>query len=75
MHKLPSDHRQPHGPTINSVPEVAWGSREGLQLWNDGEVVLITDWGRNPSLNNLGEIFFLRWYDDLNSKVLFGQFW
>lgn len=61
--QLTTDQMEPQGVTINNSSQVAWGSPDGLELWEDGETTLITGWGRVPRLNNLGDIHFLRWHD------------
>jgi len=60
--KLPSISANPQIPTLNNLGQVAWGSQNGIELWENGVALLLTSWGRNPDLNNLGEIYFLRWH-------------
>ena len=38
-----------------------------MRTWQNGKVATLTDWGHNPSLNNLGDMLFLRWYDQNRS--------
>ncbi len=64
MTELPSKQDRPSVPSINNAAQVAWGGNDGLELWENGATRFITDWGRNPKLNNHGDIFFLRWYDE-----------
>ncbi|MHC4092261.1 MAG: hypothetical protein ACYSVY_18650 [Planctomycetota bacterium] len=67
VQELPSQSPTPQIPTINNQGQVAWGSPGGIELWEDGSATLVTDWGRNPYLNDLGEIYFLRWHNDIST--------
>ncbi|HNU46221.1 MAG TPA: hypothetical protein PKH26_13095 [Phycisphaerae bacterium] len=60
------DPPEPRGPAINNRGQVVWGGPSGIELWTwlAGTATIITPWGRNPAINNHGDIFFLRWHDD-----------
>ena len=60
---LPSNFLQVQGPSINNVRQVAWRTPGGVEFWEDGKTVLLIDEGVNPKLNNLGDIYFIRFYD------------
>jgi len=64
---LPSSDPQDCAPAINNLIQVAWSNNLGIELWEDGNTKLLTDWGGGPELNNLGDIFFFRWHDELRS--------
>jgi len=55
---------------INNRGQVVWqfhnpqNGRKALELWEDGETTLLTDWGMNARLNDYGDVYFIRWYDD-----------
>jgi hypothetical protein len=36
-------------------------------MWHDGVTTNIADWGRNPRINDNGEIFFIRWHEDVDT--------
>jgi len=57
---------EPQIPGINNLGQVVWGGPSGIELWTwlAGTSTIITPWGRNPDINNHGDIFFLRWHDD-----------
>jgi len=70
------DAPQPQVPDINDQGIVVWGSgQRGLQMYcpqggllpnqrpRAGRIVTLTEWGRNPRINNHGDISFLRWHD------------
>ncbi len=58
---IPSGASQPQLPTINNRGQIAWGTSElGIELWERGQTRLLIDEGTNPRLNNLGDIYFLR---------------
>jgi len=65
--KLP-DHQENEAqiPDINNRGQVVWGGPSGIELWTwlAGTSTIITPWGRNPAINNRGDIFFLRWHND-----------
>ncbi|HNQ23450.1 MAG TPA: hypothetical protein PKK06_10185 [Phycisphaerae bacterium] len=63
----PEPPAEPQIPAINNLGHVVWGSSAGIELWADESTTLITPWGRNPAINNHGDIFFLRWHDDSNT--------
>jgi len=63
---LPSTDPQAQVPSINNLGQVAWFVG-GVEVWEDGVTTLLTDWGGNPELNNLGDILFYRWHDELRS--------
>jgi len=73
IQKLPSVSLNPQLPTINNLGQVAWGSQNGIELWEDGVSTLLTSWGRNPDLNDQGDIYFLRWHQI--SSVCCWQSW
>ena len=65
----PADAVAPRAAQINNLHQAAWlfavsGGRHGIQLWEDGAVRTLTDWG-SPlgGLNNRGDIGVLRFYD------------
>ncbi len=64
---LPSGARQSQVPTINNSGKVAWLAGNGIEVWEKGVTRLLTDWGGNPYLNNLGDIYFYRWHDEQDS--------
>jgi len=55
---------EPQEPGINDVSQLVWGGPGGIEVWENGVTRLITNWGRNGTLNNHGDVFFLRWHDD-----------
>jgi len=63
---LPSEAKQACVPSINNTGQVAWLA-DGIEVWENGVTELLTDWGENPKLNNLGDILFARWHDELRS--------
>jgi len=66
---IPSAASQVQLPTINNLGQIAWGTTEvGIELWQDGETKVLTDEGRNTELNNLGDIYFLR-FDGPNGTL------
>jgi hypothetical protein len=38
---------------------------QGVHLWDDGDITLLTDWGRRPILNDLGDVALHRWHYDI----------
>ena len=60
---LPSNFLQVQRPSINNVRQVAWRAPGGVEFWEDGKTVLLIYEGVNPKLNNLGDIYFIRFYD------------
>lgn len=62
---------EPQMPAINNLGVIAWQTRNrdtgvnSIRLWRDGVTTVFTDWGWNPRLNDLGDIYFLRWHDDV----------
>ena len=60
----------PQMPSINNRGQVAWTFRDtdtglkAIQIWQDAETALLTDWGLNPRLNDYGDVYFIRWYED-----------
>ncbi|GMU38204.1 MAG: hypothetical protein KJ057_17750 [Phycisphaerae bacterium] len=62
---------EPQNAHINNLGVVAWQTRNrdtgvnSIRLWRDGVTTVFTDWGWNPRLNDLGDIYFLRWHDDV----------
>ena len=66
---IPSAATQVQLPTINNLGQIAWGTREvGIEMWQDGQTRVLTDEGRNTRLNNLGDIYFLR-FDGPNGTL------
>jgi hypothetical protein len=55
-----SERFQPYLPYVNNLGRVAWSSSAGIELWEDGETILFTDWGWWPRLNNLGDMALMR---------------
>jgi len=62
---LPNDTLNPQGPTVNNVGQIAWARNPGIMLWQNGNVELLADFGRKSSLNNLGDLYFWNWHDDI----------
>ena len=58
---LPSGTTQPQAPTINNLGQVAWDAGDTLEIWENGETRVLTDLGILPALNNLGDLYFVRW--------------
>lgn len=62
---------EPQMPAINNLGVIAWQTRNrdtgvnSIRIWRDGVTTVFTDWGWNPRLNDLGDIYFLRWHDDV----------
>ena len=52
-------------PSINSVGQVVWNNDDGFDLWKDGDVEQITDWGFASAINDFGQIHFARWHDEI----------
>ena len=64
----PGDVWEPRAPKINNLGQVAWifqsdWGEHGIQLWEDGEVTTITDWGNVAGLNNHGDMAVYRFYE------------
>jgi hypothetical protein len=61
---------EPRAPHLNNEGTVVFSSvdhdvtHDGIRVWKDGVVTWLTDWGRNPRINDRGDIYFIRWYDD-----------
>jgi hypothetical protein len=60
--------RQVQGPAINNRDQVAWTfsyfqpvSGAGIEIWDGGVNRVLTDWGMNPSINDHGDLYFIRW--------------
>jgi len=71
IHVLPSGSPQSHVATINNLGQVAWGAGppiNGTEFWENGETVVLIDRGNNPRLNNLGDIYFLRFHPENNDS-------
>jgi len=64
---LPSNFLQAQCPSINNVRQVAWDTPGGVEFWEDGKTVLLIDEGAIPEVNNLGDIFFIRFYEENRS--------
>ncbi len=65
LHTLPATIPDPQGPDINNLGQVVWSGMGGVgrgpvELWDNGQVVQIAEWGGNPQMNDHGDIFFLR---------------
>jgi hypothetical protein len=67
---------EPRGPDLNNLGIAAWGGPEGIRLWKarapatfaeQDPTLTLTDWGRNPHLNDVSDVSFLRWHDDSNT--------
>jgi len=52
---------------LNNVGQVVWSSVGGVESWQDGVTTLITDWGGAPRVNDLGDMVFYRWNDDVQT--------
>ncbi|MCG3128863.1 MAG: hypothetical protein CHACPFDD_03759 [Phycisphaerae bacterium] len=58
---------EPQLPDINYLGHVVWYHNDHtisqhLQLWNGSKVLDLTA-GRNPKINDLGQVYFIRWHD------------
>jgi len=62
---LPSEEEQVQTPTINNERQIAWTAGQGIEFWENGRTVLLTAWGRRPRLNNLGDMYFWRWHEEI----------
>ena len=57
-------------PTLNDLGQIAWHEwfvpnvAACIQLWDNGTVTTVTDWGWNPSLNNHGDMYFIAWDEE-----------
>ena len=65
---LTGDQQAARWPSINNRTQVAWLFQIGpgehaIEMWEDGETLLLTEWGSVPRLNNLGDFAFFRWYE------------
>jgi hypothetical protein len=65
----PDETFEPRGVSINNAGQVAWTfqiawGEHGIQLWEDGVTILFTDWGSGVRLNDQGDMYFHRWYED-----------
>ena len=61
---FPSALSRPQLVTLNNSGQAAWFGDDGIELCEDFSTTLITDWGRNPKLNDQGDILFLRGHED-----------
>ncbi|MBU0637871.1 MAG: hypothetical protein KKB50_03330 [Planctomycetes bacterium] len=63
----PDDAVTPRGVQINDLAQVVWlsqmGAQHGIQLWEDGAVTTLTDWGNPAGINNRGDVAIYRFYD------------
>ena len=69
IHVLPSGSTQSQGPTINNLGQVAWSAGptiNGIEFWENGETVVLIEEASNPRLNNLGDMYFLRFHPENN---------
>ncbi len=58
---LPSRASQAQAPATNDLGQVSWGTSEaGIEIWESGETRVVLDEGSNVRLNNLGDMYFLR---------------
>jgi len=64
---LPSAETQGGVPSINNAGQVVWTAAHTIESWEEGVTTLLTDWGDSPSLNNLGDIHFIRWHDEIDT--------
>ena len=62
---LPSSETQVQGPRINNERQIAWSAADGIEFWENGQTVLFTEHGGGPSLNNLGDMYFYRWDEEI----------
>lgn len=66
----------PQTPAINNAGVIVWDNnfhsdgRHGLQLWENGVVTDLTDWGAGPDIGASGEIVFRRWYQEEYTEQL-----
>ncbi|RJP31846.1 MAG: hypothetical protein C4547_14875 [Phycisphaerales bacterium] len=61
--RLPASSPQSQMPSINNLGQVAWTGDNRIELWDGDKPEVVTDWGRNPYLNNRGDMYFLRFHD------------
>ena len=70
IQQLTEEQRAPQNPRINNLSQVAWESRDPandrfIELWQDGVTSVVTHWGSGPKLNNLSDLAFSRWDDEV----------
>ncbi|MCG3126984.1 MAG: hypothetical protein CHACPFDD_01840 [Phycisphaerae bacterium] len=58
---------EPQLPEINDLGHIVWyhnnfTTSQQLRLWNGSKVLDLT-YGRNPRINDRGDIYFIRWHD------------
>lgn len=64
---LPTGSKESQVPSINNSGQVAWFSYApfyGIELWENGQTRAVIPNASNVALNNLGDMYFLRWYED-----------
>ncbi len=64
---LPTTNSETQGASINNLGVVAWMTTTGIELWQNGAVTVLTDWGDNPSINDHGDIYFIRFHQDVEA--------
>jgi len=52
---------------VSNAGQVVWDTIGGIESWQDGVTTLITDSGGGPRVNDLGDIAFYRWHDDIQA--------
>jgi len=62
--ELPTGQIQGQIPTLNDLGQVAWCGSVGIEIWDGRHTRFLTYWGDNPSLNNRGDMYFIRWYEE-----------
>jgi hypothetical protein len=56
--------RQPRGPAINNLGQAFWEESRVIYQWEDGVTTQVTEWGNSPEVNDVGEMYFIRWHDN-----------
>jgi hypothetical protein len=56
--------RQPRSHYINNLGHVFWELDHAIYMWVDGVTTLVTGWGDGPKVNDVGEMYFIRWHED-----------
>ena len=64
---LPSDSSQPAVPSINNAGQVVWDAGNlGIEMWDKGRTIRLIENGHTPRINNLGDVYFLRFHEENN---------
>ncbi len=53
---------------LNNTGQVVWGSVSGVEVWENGVTRLLTEAGGTPCNNDVGDVVFYRWHDDLQAS-------